>query len=327
MDGRKIMPIETVAIEKIRENPVALRAVNKQSEDYLGIVDSIRRRGFLGSITGRKKKDEAGQEFIEITDGLHRYSAARDAGIKQLPVDILTMDDAATLEAQIMLNVHKVETKPVQYSQQLRRILSMNPLMTEAELAGKLGKSAAWIKERLGLVKLPDKVGQLVDSGKINLSNAYAIAKLPTEEMADWVDRAMTQAPQEFIPAINGRIKEVKDAKRKGLDAADAEFVPVAHMQKLTTLKQEMEKPAVGPVLLKKHKINDPVAAFNLGVKWALHMDPDSIDAARIKHDEQLRAREEAKAVRRAEREKTKAEEAAKAAAEASEAVTKLGKK
>jgi ParB/RepB/Spo0J family partition protein len=321
------MPIETVAIDKIRENPVALRAVNKQGEEYMGLVDSIRRKGFLGSITGRKKKDEAGQEFIEITDGLHRYSAARDAGIKQLPVDILAMDDAATLEAQLMLNVHKIETKPVQYSQQLRRILSMNPLMTEAELAGKLGKSSSWIKERLGLVKLPEKVASLVDDGKINLSNAYAIAKLPIEEMADWVDRAMTQAPQEFIPAINGRIKEVKDAKRKGLDAADAEFIPVAHLQKLSTLKQEMEKPVVGPMILKKNKVTDPVAAFNLGVKWALHMDPDSIDAAKVKHDEQLRAREEEKAKRRADREGKKAQEAAKAAAEASEAVTKLGKK
>lgn len=321
------MPIEAVSIDKIRENPVALRAVNKQSEEYMGLVDSIRKKGFLGSITGRKKKDEAGVEYVEIADGLHRYSAARDAGVKSLPVDILSMDDAATLEAQIMLNVHKIETKPVQYSQQLRRILSMNPLMTEAELAGKLGKSSAWIKERLGLVKLPEKIGNLVDEGKINLSNAYAIAKLPVEEMADWVDRAMTQQPQEFIPAINGRIKEVKDAKRKGLDAAEAEFIPVAHMQKLSDLKQELEKPAVGPVLIKKNKVTDPAAAFALGVKWALHMDPDSIEAARAKHDEQLRAREEAKAVRRAEREKGKAAEAAKAAAEASEAVAKLGKK
>lgn len=319
--------IEIVQLDKIRENPVALRAVNKQAEEYLGLVDSIRRKGFLGSITGRKKKDEAGVEFVEITDGLHRYSAAMDAGIKSLPVDLLTMDDAATLEAQLMLNVHRVETKPVQYSQQLRRILSMNPLMTEAELAGKLGKSSSWIKERLGLVKLPEKVGALVDEGKINLSNAYAIAKLPVEEMADWVDRAMTQAPTEFIPAINGRIREVKDAKRKGLDAAEAEFVPVAHLQKLTVLKSELDKPMVGPVLLKQNKVTDPVAAFQLGIKWALHLDSESIKAAQIKHDEQLRAREEEKAKRRAEKEKVKADEAAKAAAEASEAVTKLAKK
>jgi ParB/RepB/Spo0J family partition protein len=321
------MPIETVQIDKIRENPVALRAVNKECEEYLGLVDSMRRKGFLGAITGRKKKDESGIEFVEITDGLHRYSAARDAGITAIPVDILSLDDAQVLEAQIMMNVHKIETKPVQYSQQLRRILSMNPLMTEAELAAKLGKSSAWIKERLGLTKLPEKVAALVDEGKINLSNAYAIAKLPAEEMAEWVDRAMTQTPQEFIPAINGRVKEVKDAARKGLDAAASEFVPVAHLQKLTALKAELDKPTVGPLLLKKHKVADVQAAFQLGIKFALHMDPDSIEAAKQKHDEQLRAREEEKAKRRAEREKVKADEAAKAAAEAADVATKLAKK
>jgi ParB-like chromosome segregation protein Spo0J len=77
------MPIELVAIDKIRENPVALRAVNKQSEEYLGLVDSIRRKGFLGSITGRKKKDEAGVEFIEITDGLHRSAPPAMRGLSK----------------------------------------------------------------------------------------------------------------------------------------------------------------------------------------------------------------------------------------------------
>ena len=39
------------------------------------------------------------------------------------------------LEAQILANIHKIETKPMEYSAQLKRILSRNPLMTEAELA------------------------------------------------------------------------------------------------------------------------------------------------------------------------------------------------
>lgn len=320
------MAIKMVKIDEIRENPVALRAVNKQSEEYLGLVDSIRRKGFLGSITGRSKTDEAGVTFIEVLDGLHRYSAARDAGIAEIPVDILSLNDAETLEAQIMMNVHRIETKPVAYSGQLRRILSMNPLMTETELANKLGKSGAWIKERLGLTKLPEKIASLVDDAKINLTNAYALAKLPVEEMVDWIDRAMTQNPQEFIPALNTRAKELKDAKRQGLDPAAAEFVPVPHAQKLGDLKAEIEKPVIGPMLVKKHKVADAAAAFALGVKWALHMDPDSIAAAQAKHDESLRAREEAKAKRRAEREKVKAEEAAKAAAAAADEVAKLKK-
>jgi len=314
------MSIRTVLLSEIRENPVALRTVNKNSESFLGLVDSIRSKGFLGSITGREKNDDAGATYVEITDGLHRYSAAKDAGLDSIPVDILSMTDGETLEAQLMLNVHKVETKPVQYSQQLRRILSMNPLMTEAELAAKLGKSSQWIKERLGLCKLPERVAKLVDEGKINLSNAYALAKLPPEEAPDWVDRAITETPSEFVPKVNGRIKEVKDAKRKGQDAGDAEFTPVAHCQKLADLKAELEKPQVGPVLCKAAGVKDAPSGFALGVSWALHLDQQSIEAAQAKYEEQKSARDSAKKARKIERAKKKAEEAAKAAAEASEA-------
>lgn len=311
------MGIEVVKLSDIRENPVALRTVNKQSESYLGLVDSIRQKGFLGSITGRKKQDEAGTEYIEITDGLHRYNAAKDAGLTTIPIDILSLDDAETLEAQILMNVHKVDTRPVEYSNQLRRILAMNPMMTEAELATKLGKSAQWIKERLGLVKLPEKVAELVDEGKINLTNAYALAKLPPEESADWVDRAMTETPTEFCPKVNGRVKEIKDAKRKGKDASASEFTPVAHLQKLAAIKEEMESPKVGPTLVKKHKLKSAEEGFAMGIKWALHMDPESIEAAKSKYEAQKEAKEEAKKRRAAERAEKKAKEAAEAAAKA----------
>lgn len=311
------MPIELVKLSSIRENPVALRAVNRESEDYFGLVESIKQRGFLGSITGRKKKDESGEEFVEITDGLHRFSAAKDAGLKEIPVDILSLNDAETLEAQIMMNVHKVETKPVQYSNQLRRILSMNPMMTEAELAKRLGKSTQWIKERLGLVKLSEKVAVLVDDGKINLTNAYALAKLPPEEAADWVDRAMTETPNEFVPKVNGRVKEIKDALRKGKDASKSEFVPVPHLQKLSVFKTELETGKIGKVLIKKHGVKTAEEGFALGIKWALSMDPESIEAAKAKYDAQQEAKEEAKKRRAAERAKKRADEAAKEAAEA----------
>jgi len=260
---------------------------------------------------------------VEITDGLHRFSAAKDAGITEIPVDILDLNDAESLEAQILMNVHKVETKPVQYSNQLRRILAMNPMMTEAELATKLGKSAQWIKERLGLVKLPEKVAALVDDGKINLTNAYAIAKLPPEEAADWVDRAMTEAPNAFVPKVNGRVKEIKDAKRKGKDASTAEFTPAAHLQKLSAFKEELDSPKIGPALVKKLKIKTPEDGFAMGVKWALHLDPESIEAGKAKYEAQKEAKAEAAKRRAAERAEKKAAEAAEAAAKAKEDLNK----
>jgi len=319
--------LAVIAIAAIRENPVALRSVNRESEEYLGLVDSIRNKGFLGAITVRSKKDdETGDEFYELVDGLHRFSAAKDAGIEQINVDVVTLDDDAVMEAQIMANIHKIETKPVEYSKQLLRILSRNPLMTEAELATKLGKSTQWIKERLGLTKITNAdIAALVNEGKIKLANAYAMAKLPPEEMADFVDRAMTQAPDEFVPAVNARVKEIRDAKRKGKDAEAAVFQPVAFMQKLKDIKDEMEAGKIAKALIKETGVKTAAEGFDLAIKWVLHLDPKSVEAQKAKDEERKRLKEEKKKQRDAERaqkiaekKKKEAEEAAKAAADLS---------
>ena len=316
--------LQSVQLSEIRENPVALRTVNRQSEDYLGLVDSMKNRGFLGAITVREKTDaESGQKYYELVDGLHRFSASKDAGLENINVDIVDLDDDSVLEAQILTNIHKVETRPVEYSKQLLRILSRNPLMTEAELASKLGKSPQWVGERLGLTKIDNQeIAGLVNDGKIKLANAYALAKLPPEEMADFVDRAMTLPPDEFVPAVNSRVKEIRDAKRKGKDVAPQEFQPVAHLQKMRDIKEELDALNIGKALISSTGAKDAITGWKLAIQWSLHLDPESIKAQKAKDEERRQAREAAKKKRAADKAaklKAKAEEKAKEAAAAAE--------
>jgi ParB/RepB/Spo0J family partition protein len=314
--------LKKIAVSEIRENPVALRTVNRDDEKYLGLVESIRTKGFNGAITVRPKQDkETGQDYYELVDGLHRFSATKDAGLEEINVDVVDLTDDETLESQIMFNIHKIETKPVEYSRQMLRILSSNPMMTEAELAGKLGKSPQWIHERLGLVKIDnEKIALLINEGKIGLANAYALAKLPPEEMDDFVDRAMTMAPDEFVPAANTRMKEIREAKRKGENAADAVFQPVAFMQKMKEIKDELEAGQIAGILC--DGLSTAEEGFAMAVKWALHLDPKSVEAQVAKDDERKAAREEAKkkkATAKAEKLKEKADKAVKEAAAAAE--------
>ena len=299
----------TIPISQIRENPVALRGVQTQSEKYQGLVDSIKAQGILNPISVRPQTDEETKEtFFEIVDGLHRYSASKDAGLTVIPVHIIKLDDDQVLEAQIMANIHKVETKPAQYSKQLLRILSRNPLMTETELATKLSKTYQWIQARLGLNKITNEViVKLVDDGEITLSNAYALAKLPPEEMPDFVDRAQTKAPDEFIPLVNKRVKEIKDAAKAGREAAPQVFEPVAYMQKMKAIKTELETAEIGPALCKEHiktttkdGATAAINAFALAIAWCMHLDPESqsvqIEADKVRCAE----RDEKKAIRQA---------------------------
>ena len=319
--------VRTIALANIRENPVALRAVNRQDEGYLGLVESIKSKGFLGAITGRAKVDpETKAEFFELVDGLHRFCAAKDAGLTEINMDVVDLTDTQTWEAQIMTNIHKIETRPVEYSKGLLRLLAANPLMTETELAGSLGKSPQWIRERLGLVKIANKdIADLVNEGKIKLANAYALAKLPPEEMADFVDRAMTLPPDEFCPAANARMKELREAKRKGTDAGAAEFQAVAFMQKMKDVKDELDKGEIAQSLCAG--LTTAQEGFAMAIKWMLHLDPRSTEVQKAKDDARKQQRDAAAQKRLVEAADKKAKKAQIAAEEAEKAKAALAGK
>lgn len=310
--------LRNVPISAIRENPVALRGVNKETEEYVGLRDSIRGMGILNPISVRAKVDAAtGAEYFEVCDGLHRYSAACDIGLEIIPVNVKDLSESQTLEAQVMANVHKIETKPVEYTKQLQRIVAANPTMTLAELATRLCKSPAWLNQRFGLLKLEPSIAKLVDDNKINLSNAYALAKLPANEQLNFIDTAMTMPPAEFVPTVNTRVKELRDARAQGRDAAKAEFQAVAFLRKLPELKTEFEHPNVGSVLVAETGISTAAEGFALGVAWAINLDPQSVAAQAAKaaaRQAKQDAETKARAVERADK---RAKEAAEAQAKA----------
>jgi ParB/RepB/Spo0J family partition protein len=308
--------LKRIPVKQIRENPVALRSVNRQSEDYLGLLDSVRKRGVLIPILVREVEDPISKEkFYGISDGLHRYTATLDAGLNDIPAQVINMTDAEVEEAQVIANVQKIETKPVEYSKHLQRILGRNPTMTLTQLAGKLSKTATWLNERLGLLKLNAKIAELVDEGKINLSNAYALAKLPEDEQMGFVDRAISMTPAEFGGTVQARKKEIDAARRSGRDAEPAGFTPVPHLQKISDIKSEIDRPTIGPVLVREAQLKTPDEGFKMGLLWALHLDNRSIEVAKSK-DEQRKKDAEANRIKAtAERAKRKAEEAAAEAA------------
>lgn len=306
-----------IKIVDVRENPVALRTVDRESEQYLGLCESIKSKGFVGAITVREKVDpETKRTYFELIDGLHRFSAARDVGLTEINADILALDDNAVLEAQIMANIHKIETRPIEYTKQLQRILSNNPMITESELATRLGKSPKWIQDRLSLQKIENEgIQHLINDGKIPLANAYALAKLPVDEQPNWVERAMTEKPMTFIAEAQKRAAEIRNQKRKGLEAEPVTFTPTAHLQLIRDIKQRIEDPTLLKQALAKAGINNPLDAAIYALKWTLHLDPDSVAAAQAKWEQQKQEREAQAAKRKAEREQRKAEAAKQAAA------------
>lgn len=306
--------LKHINVSEIYEPEEGLRKVDRTKEDYLGLVESIRMKGIFNPITVRELQDEDGKTIYGLVDGLQRLNASRDAGKETIPCHVIDVEEGKLLESQIIANVHKIETKPVEYSKAILKIIEGNPLLSREELATSLAKTPSWLSERLGLLKLTEEIGKLVDSGEVKLSNAYALAKLPPEEQADFVDRALTMPPQQFTPTVNARVKEIRDAKRKGRDSAPAEFQPVAVLRGRADILNELEQGRLVGELLKD--ISTPKEAFQMALKWCLNLDPQSAELQKAKDEERKAERKRQQEKSKTERTRKRAEEAAKKAAE-----------
>lgn len=304
--------LKELELSSIRENPVALRNVNKKTEKFEELVASVKKKGILMAIVVRPMKDEeSGEEYYGLVDGLHRYCAAMEAGLKSIPANIKEMDDKESLETQVIANIQRIETRPIEYTQQLQRILAQDPTLTITQLSDKLGKSTSWVSDRLSLMKIDEKIQPLVDEGKINLSNAFALARLPLEEQLNYVEMAQTESPQEFTGKVAARKKELAKAKREGRDAAGpAEFVAPVVLRKASEIKDEFGKPAIGPALCKKTGVKTADEGFALGVAWALQQDEVSVAAAKEKDDQRKAEAADRREKANALKKKKKAEQA-----------------
>lgn len=304
--------LKHIPVKLIRENPAALREVDTTTTKWAEFQSNIRAIGVLKPVLVHECKDkETGEAYYGLSDGLHRVTAAKAAGLETIPANIIPMEEAQVLQTQLMLNLHTITTKPVEYSRAIVRMLGLNPTMTMNELCTMLNVSPQWLGQRLSLLKLKEDYQKLVEEGKLNLTNAYALAKLDVNEQPNFIDRAMTEAPDVFVQVVNERVKAVRDAKRKGHDAGSEQFVATAHAKKVAELKQELESGAMAKFFKSKSLIANE-DDFKLAIAWTLHLDPIAVGAAKAQWDakqKEKQDKERRKLLEKAQGQQAEAEE------------------
>jgi ParB/RepB/Spo0J family partition protein len=310
-------------LSKIRLGKYKLRDAERNSEDYQRLRDSIAAtNGPLLPIVLREIDDpeNPGKMALGLIDGLQRYSCCQDLGFATIPARVIEMDDAKIAAAQIIANRSRIETKPVEYTRQLHRMLNADPTLTKEELADELHCSVKWLNDRLSLSKLHEKIGPLVDSGKITLAHAFALVKLqPPEEQIQFVEQAQTQGIQEFSGHVGNKVKTLREAARAGRDPLKtAEFKPVPHMRPVKEIKAQFEAPTVAPLICKQLGAKTVEQGFKAAIDWVLNMDPE---AQKLAHQQHL----DRKAKEAEDKEKKKKEAIVKRAAAAREAAVKAG--
>lgn len=275
--GFEINSFHVVPLDMIRTSPIALRAVDKENESYLDMVTDVTKRGVLEPVTVRIKTDlETQDEYLELCDGLHRFSAATDAGLDTIPVSIKDLTDAEVEETQLVLNIITVQTKPMEVAEQIRRMLGRNPTMTENDIGDMISKSGSYVSGHLGLNKLDDAIKAMVSKGDINVSNAIQLSKLPKTEQHDFTTQAQTDEVGVFQKVVKARLAKIRADAKAGRPTTGPSFIATAHVRKLKEIESANLAEIIGAAIT-------PEEAAEAYAKWVVSLDPATVAKAEAK--------------------------------------------
>jgi ParB/RepB/Spo0J family partition protein len=295
-------------IDQIREGAGNLRTVDTKSDKFLHLVDNVAKHGVINaiSVTPYTERDEDDPEKIvfegyRVVDGLHRWTAACEAGLETVPCHVIDVSDEDDLAIkQISGNLQVIATKPAEFAAKIRELMSRRPMTTIAELAAELDYSEKFINDRLQLNKLDEAIKPLVDEGEIKLQQAYRLAQLPEGEQSDWVEEARTASWEDFAARVDSRLKEIRQ-ERMANRASEVAFEPKPHLRKISEIQAERESLKAVKSLLSANNVTDPSAAAMLVLDWILHLDPEAVAEGQAKWEAAKKKREEAREAKSAE--------------------------
>jgi ParB family chromosome partitioning protein len=160
-----------VPIEYIKANPKNPRK-QFDSEEIDNLSASIREKGILQPILVRPvsgKKDQ-----YEIVAGERRWRAAQRAGVHDVPVTLLEINDKEALEIAIVENVQRADLNPLEEAAGYENLIEQFSY-SQNDLAKVVGKSRSHIANMLRLLKLPNSVKKFLSEGKLTAGHARAL--------------------------------------------------------------------------------------------------------------------------------------------------------
>ena len=138
------------------------------------LIASIKSAGILQPLTVREIDDDK----FELISGERRLRAAKQIGLKTVPVYVLSVDaDVEMMEYALVENVQRVDLNPLEEAEGYA-ILSGKYDLSQEEIANRVGKSRPSISNSLRLLKLPPEIKSSLRSGKISAGHARAILGL-----------------------------------------------------------------------------------------------------------------------------------------------------
>ena len=140
------------------------------------LSSSIKENGVIQPIAVRPNKYEPGK--YEIVAGERRWLAAQKAGLNEVPVIVLNIDDQKSLEIAIVENVQRQDLNAIEEAKGYQRLTKEFGYDHE-KISKFMSKSRSHISNTLRLLTLPEDVIGLIEEGKLTAGQARPLIGMP----------------------------------------------------------------------------------------------------------------------------------------------------
>lgn len=199
-------------------------------EKLKDLANSIKENGVIQPLIIRKA-----QNGYELVAGERRWRAARIAEIKKVPCIIRNFDEKQNMIVAIIENMQRENLDPIEEALGLNEMIKRFEF-TQEQVSNALGKSRAYIANSLRLLKLPEKIQNMIIEGRISAAHGRTIITIKDEkkqiEVCDKIIRnglsvraaeRLTEKIKDDArperkkrkPSVNAEIAAVEDELRK----------------------------------------------------------------------------------------------------------------
>ena len=147
---------------------------NKEKLEELS--QSIKKNGIIQPIAVRKNNSSV--EPYEIVAGERRWLAAQKAGLHEVPVIILDLNDSETLEVAIVENIQREDLNIIEEAKGFKR-LNEEFGYDQDKISKMMSKSRSHVSNTLRLLNLPKDIIAMLEQGELTAGQARPLIGMP----------------------------------------------------------------------------------------------------------------------------------------------------
>jgi len=136
------------------------------------LTKSIQANGVVQPVLLRRK----GPRF-ELIAGERRWRAAIRAGLSQIPAVLRSVPDEKVLEIALIENIQREDLNPIEEARAYKKLIETLGL-TQENVAERVGRDRSYVTNYLRLLRLPDDIQELIQSGKLSTGHARTLLGL-----------------------------------------------------------------------------------------------------------------------------------------------------